>query len=129
MSRIALARGLRKRMTPQEVKLWCELRRLRPAGLHFRRQVPIGGYIVDFACRRRGVVIEVDGGQHGWSAEAAVDSARDAALETLGFSVLRFWNDAVDREIGSVVDHIVRVSKSRPITRHAVGRSDRTTYP
>jgi very-short-patch-repair endonuclease len=59
------ARALRKQMTPQEVKLWVRLRELRRLGFHFRRQSPILSYVVDFECRRRKLVVEVDGGQHG----------------------------------------------------------------
>jgi len=59
------ARELRKRLTPQEVKLWVKLRELKPLGFHFRRQAPIGSYIVDFVSFSARIVIEVDGGQHG----------------------------------------------------------------
>jgi very-short-patch-repair endonuclease len=71
---LGVARALRKRMTPQEAKLWVALRTLRPAGFHFRRQVPIGPYVVDFACLKHRLIVEVDGGQHGLSdrAEAVV---------------------------------------------------------
>ena len=62
-----LARGLRKRLTPQEVKLWVRLRELKSLGYHFRRQAPIGPYVVDFVSFRYQLVIEVDGGQHGMS--------------------------------------------------------------
>jgi very-short-patch-repair endonuclease len=58
------ARALRKRLTPQEVKLWVKLRELKPLGIHFRRQAPIGRYIVDFASFASRIVIEIDGGQH-----------------------------------------------------------------
>jgi very-short-patch-repair endonuclease len=59
------ARALRKRLTPQEAKLWVKLRELKPLGFHFRRQAPIGRYIVDFASLKQRLIIEVDGGQHG----------------------------------------------------------------
>jgi very-short-patch-repair endonuclease len=60
-----LARKLRKTMTPQEVKLWAHLRPLRDQGFKFRRQVPLRGYIVDFACFGARIIIEIDGSQHG----------------------------------------------------------------
>jgi very-short-patch-repair endonuclease len=59
-----IARKLRRTMTKQELKLWLHLRELRKQGFHFRRQVPIDGYIVDFACYHPKVAIEIDGGQH-----------------------------------------------------------------
>src|SRR5438093_378729 len=61
---IARARAFRKRLTPEEAKLWMRLRRLRPEGLHMRRQVPIARYLVDFACLKHRLIIELDGGQH-----------------------------------------------------------------
>ena len=59
------ARALRKRLTPQEVKLWLRLRELKALGFHFRRQAPIGRYIVDFVSFRSRLIVEADGGQHG----------------------------------------------------------------
>ena len=72
-----LARDLRKTMTRQEVKLWVRLRELRELGFHFRRQSPIARYIVDFECRRRRLVIEVDGMQHGFDQNARCRSRSD----------------------------------------------------
>jgi very-short-patch-repair endonuclease len=82
------ARALRKRLTPQEVKLWVKLRELKPLGFHFRRQAPIGRYVVDFASFGSQVVIEVDGGQHGLPKGAQTDKVRDAFLRSQGFQVL-----------------------------------------
>jgi very-short-patch-repair endonuclease len=59
------ARQMRKEQTLAERKLWFQLRQLKSRGLHFRHQVPMGEYIVDFACHAGKLVIEVDGGQHG----------------------------------------------------------------
>jgi very-short-patch-repair endonuclease len=59
------ARALRKRLTPQEVKLWVKLRELKPLGFHFRRQAPLGRYIVDFVSFGSKLIVEADGGQHG----------------------------------------------------------------
>src|SRR5262245_43261749 len=65
------ARSLRRRMTPHEVKLWNWLReRIAPSGFHFRRQVPISRYVVDFACLRYKVIVEIDGAQHGMAGAA-----------------------------------------------------------
>jgi very-short-patch-repair endonuclease len=71
------ARKLRKAMTPHESKLWLHLRELRKLGFHFRRQVPIDSFIVDFACFHPKVVVELDGSQHGFAGHEARDRARD----------------------------------------------------
>ena len=89
------ARQLRSNQTDAERKLWYELRTLKEYGFHFRRQVPIDHFIVDFACFSARVVIEVDGGQHGWAVGQQADKSRDEYLERQGFTVLRFWNNDV----------------------------------
>ena len=102
----ANARGLRKRLTPQEVKLWVGLRELKPLGFHFRRQAPIGRYIVDFASFGSRVVVEVDGGQHNLPEGAQSDLERDAFLQSQGFRVLRYWNSDVDQNLEGVMESI-----------------------
>lgn len=67
-------------MTPQEVKLWARLRAMRTEGHHFRRQSPLGPYVVDFECRKAKLVIEVDGSQHGSDFGLARDAERDRLL-------------------------------------------------
>ncbi|RYH53291.1 MAG: endonuclease domain-containing protein [Alcaligenaceae bacterium] len=103
----AIARRLRKNLTPQEAKLWMKLRELKPLGFHFRRQAPIRHVIVDFVSFRDSIVIEVDGGQHNIDDAARSDGVRDAFLKGEGFRVLRFWNHEVDRELDAVMDVIV----------------------
>ena len=89
----ANARRLRAEMTPQERKLWTQLRDLNyRIGLHFRKQAPVGRFIADFVDFGRRLVIEVDGGQHG----GPEDTARDAWFAAEGFTVLRVWNGDVD---------------------------------
>ena len=68
----------------------------------FRRQQPIGPYIVDFVCFEQKVIIELDGGQHNEATQAVYDSARTAWLQAQGFKVLRFWNNQVLSELDSV---------------------------
>ena len=98
-----MARRLRKSMTPHEVVLWSHLRALkRERGFKFRRQVPLRGHIVDFACFEARVVIELDGSQHGDAAHAKRDSERDALFERFGFTVLRFWNAELDENLDGV---------------------------
>jgi very-short-patch-repair endonuclease len=101
------ARKMRKAMTDAEFKLWSELRAHRLMGLSFRRQMPISGYIVDFACPTHRLIVEVDGSQHGDSRVSEADAARTRRLRELGWTVLRFWNDDVLRDIDGVCGHIV----------------------
>jgi very-short-patch-repair endonuclease len=101
-----IARRLRKTMTPQEVKVWQHLRSWRKRGFHFRRQAPRKGYIVDFVCLKHGLVVEIDGGQHGYDANLATDSKRDDKLAWSGFRVLRFWNSDVDKNLSGVLETI-----------------------
>lgn len=97
---------MRRKMTDAELKLWNELRAHRLMGLGFRRQAQIAGFIVDFACPDKRLIVEVDGSQHGDEAEAAYDADRSRRLEADGWTVLRFWNDDVLRDIDGVCDHI-----------------------
>jgi very-short-patch-repair endonuclease len=101
------ARQLRKTMTPHELRLWAQLRRMKPQGHHFRRQVPIEGYIVDFACFGSRLIIEVDGGQHGDPAHRERDETRDGHLRGEGFRVLRFWNSQLNENFEGVVAAII----------------------
>ena len=87
------ARELRKDPTPAERALWKRLRLRQISGYKFRRQQPIGPYIVDFVCFEKRLIIEVDGGQH--SQQIVQDSKRTAWLKDQGFGVLRFWNNEV----------------------------------
>ncbi|MBN1425934.1 endonuclease domain-containing protein [Candidatus Fermentibacteria bacterium] len=98
-----LARNLRQRSTDAERKLWAHLRGRRMGGVKFRRQHPIGQYIVDFVSNEVGLVIEVDGGHH---LESEADVARDAWLKSQGYQILRFWNHEVLAHTQSVVERI-----------------------
>ena len=101
------ARQLRKTMTPQEVKLWMQLKYLNREGHHFRRQVSIDGYIIDFAEFSHRLIIEVDGSQHGFAKGEASDRIRDKHFAEAGFQVLRFWNNEVDRNMDGVIDAVL----------------------
>jgi len=85
------ARKLRREATEAEVRLWSKLRRRQLAGVRFRRQQPIGPYIVDFFCPEAQLIVEVDGGQH--ADREAYDAAPTERLEERGFRVVRFWNN------------------------------------
>lgn len=97
------ARRLRSTMTESEQALWRHLRR-NNLGARFRRQHPVGPYVVDFACLTHGLAVEVDGGQHGEA--VAYDQRRDAFLASRGFRVLRFWNNQVLQECDAVLEMI-----------------------
>ena len=102
------ARRMRSDSTDAEVLLWWAIRK-RDLGVRFRRQHPIGPYIVDFVCLSHSLVIEVDGEQHGTPA----DRRRDHTLEELGFSVLHFWNGEIFTELNAVLDTIVETLEQR----------------
>jgi very-short-patch-repair endonuclease len=98
------ARRMRNDMTEAELKLWNELRAPRLMGLGFRRQMPIGRNIVDFACPEYRLVLEVDGNQH--AENQTNDRVRTAYLEQQGWQVVRFRNDDVPYEIDNICTHI-----------------------
>jgi hypothetical protein len=77
------------------------------AGAALPKKVPIGAFVVDFACLRRRVVVELDGAQHARDADAARDARRDAELAAMGFHVRRFWNAEVDRNLDGVIETIL----------------------
>ena len=99
------ARAMRREPTPAERAMWSLLRGSRLAGLKFRRQAPLGDYIADFVCHFPKVIVECDGGQH---ADSAYDAARDAWLQSQGFTVLRFWNGEVIERPRGVAHTILR---------------------
>ncbi|ELI6422577.1 TPA: endonuclease domain-containing protein [Aeromonas veronii] len=101
-----VAKRLRRDATQAEQKLWQQLRNRRLAGLKFRRQMPIGPYVVDFICLEQGLVIEVDGSQHGTLANQMHDEARTAYLNQQGFRVIRVWNNDVLSRMEVVLAHI-----------------------
>jgi very-short-patch-repair endonuclease len=100
------ARRLRLNQTDAEARLWRHLRHWPMEGTHFRRQVPIGAYVVDFACMAARVVIELDGSQHGLDNNVAHDAARTCWLEAAGYRVIRFWNNDLINNMQGVLESI-----------------------
>jgi len=101
---LANAKTLRAHQTEAEQRLWCHLRAHRFMDLKFKRQKPIGHYIVDFVCAERMLIIEIDGGQH--SEQVEYDQRRDVWLNSQGYTVLRFWNNDVMRQLESVLEQL-----------------------
>jgi very-short-patch-repair endonuclease len=112
--RRAVAKKLRANTTPHERILWRALKELPVDGTHFRRQAPIGPYIVDFFCPAKRLIIELDGGHHNEDQTAKRDRERQAWLESEGYRVVRFWNSEVTGDLNAVLERIyVEVHGSR----------------
>ena len=104
---IKFARTLRKNESDAERKLWSKLRSRQFENLKFRRQHPIGKYIVDFVSIEKKIVIEVDGGHHNESGNVENDKKRTAWLESEGYRVIRFWNNDILINISGVAVRII----------------------
>ncbi|WP_246529191.1 endonuclease domain-containing protein [Microvirga zambiensis] len=100
------AKQLRSKTTEAEQALWRALKRIPVYGSHFRRQVPIGPYVADFACLKARLLIELDGGQHSQDDIIAKDEARTRWLEQEGYRVIRFWNAELTENMNGVLDTI-----------------------
>jgi very-short-patch-repair endonuclease len=103
-----LARAMRHELTWAEKTLWRELKNRKLAGLKFRRQQPLGPYILDFYCPDLKLVVELDGGQHDFPEARDYDLARTQFVETEGLRVLRFWNSQVRENLPWVLELIRR---------------------
>ena len=111
MSRISRARQMRRQSTDTERALWAKLRDRRMMNCKFRRQFPIGRYIVDFVCHQYNLVIEIDGGHH--AEQQDYDAVRTEWLKSQGFDVIRYWNNDVLTEMESVLESIGDALKKR----------------
>ena len=100
-----LAKILRKNMTNAERILWQRLRNRQLGGFKFRRQKPMGPYIVDFVCLEKKIIVEVDGGQH--AQQISADTAREDSLRKMGYKILRFWNHDVLSDTNAVLERIL----------------------
>ena len=113
------ANSLRRDLTDGEKKLWRLLRSRQLDGAKFRRQQPIGPFIVDFVCHERRLIVEADGGQHS---ESASDARRTAFLESKGYRVLRFWNNDILTNLDGVAE-IIAATLSTPHPAQAAPES------
>ena len=109
---LKFAKGMRHRQTNAETLIWTALRGARLQGFKFKRQQPIGPYIVDFVCFEHSLIIEIDGGQHG--DEASSDHERSKWLQSQGFTILRFWNNEVIERKDDVLESIIRALREYP---------------
>ncbi|HLZ78510.1 MAG TPA: DUF559 domain-containing protein [Sphingomonas sp.] len=123
---IERARGLRRRMTLLEVRLWVMLR-MRPDGLRFRRRHPLGRYVLDFYCPQARLAIEVDGMAHEWGDGPAHEAVRDAWLAGQGIATLRIPASDVLKEPEAVLRLIVERC-ARPLHRPADGPPPRARH-
>ncbi len=114
------AKALRTNQTDAELRLWYHLRAHRFMDLKFKRQKPMGCYIVDFVCVERRLIIEIDGGQHAEQAE--YDQRRDMWLRNEGYTVLRFWNNEVLQQLEGVLEQIRLTISLSPGPSPACGR-------
>lgn len=97
---------LRKYATPWEQKLWYYLRAKRFYELKFKRQVPLGNYVVDFCCQEKKLIVELDGSHHNINENKNADAERQFFLESKGYKVLRFWNNDLDINLEGVLETI-----------------------
>ena len=95
-------------MTDAEKILWFYLQKKQFHNLKFRRQQPIGNYIVDFACLEKNIIIELDGGQHNETHNIEYDRKRDELLKSYGFKVIRIWNNEIFENIDGVLEYLER---------------------
>ena len=116
------AKTLRTNQTEAEQRLWYHLRAHRFMGLKFKRQKPMGRYIVDFVCMERQLIIELDGGQH--AEQMAYDQHRDAWLRSQGYTVLRFWNNEVMHQLEDVLEQIRNTISLSPSPSPTRGRGE-----
>lgn len=101
-----IARKLRKNSTEQERKLWKILRNRQFHNCKFKRQVPIGDYVVDFLCEEKKLVIEVDGGHHNEPKEIEYDNKRTEFLTKKGYKVVRLWNNDINDNLEGVYEYL-----------------------
>ena len=120
-----VAKRLRYEMTDAERVLWREVRAHRFAGFKFKRQEPLGLYVVDFVCYEAKLIVELDGGQHANQQEA--DAERTRWLESRGFRVVRFWNNDVLANIAGVMHEIKKMLNSSPNDQERFGTPSPST--
>ena len=119
------ARRLRREATPSERKLWACLESAQIEGVSFRRQHPVGAFVLDFYAPSLSLAIEVDGGQHGTHSGTLADRRRDARLRARGITILRFWNS----DIMDTIEGVVETIRCAILERRKAGAGTATRSP
>ena len=105
--KLIYVRQLRKKPTIWENKLWEHLKR-RNLGFRFKRQVYIGGYLVDLSCHAKKLIVELDGAYHATDSGRLYDQERSRFLKHEGYRIVRIWNSEIDKDINKVLDRIIK---------------------
>lgn len=111
---VRVARALRRSSTDAEALLWSKLRARQLGGLKFRRQHPLEGYVLDFACIEARLAVEIDGGQHAQCDAVQRDDLRTQVIGSCGLRVLRFWNNEVLSNLEGVLQVIAEAAQPHP---------------
>ena len=127
--RVQRARALRQSSTDVEQLLWRHLRARQLDGAKFRRQHPVGAYVLDFACVEHGLAIELDGGQHAEPHQLQHDSQRTAWLQQQGWRVLRFWNHDVLQQTSEVLAQVLQALTPGPLPQAGEGGTTEDKTP
>jgi len=132
--RVTRAREQRQIMSDSERRLWYHLRDRRFLAYKFRRQVPIGPFIADFACKSARLIIETDGDSHGYDDQELRDFRRTLWLNQNGWRVLRFWSGELASDMGNVLERIFNALEGEPSDPHPdplpqAGEGNRLSYP
>jgi very-short-patch-repair endonuclease len=114
--RTDLSRKLRRDQTSAEQRLWRAISNRQLGGLKFVRQMPVGPYIADFACRQKRLIVEIDGATHSSDDELAHDARRDAYLRSAGYEILRFGNTEVYEALDLVCEAILARAAADPLS-------------
>jgi very-short-patch-repair endonuclease len=107
------ARTMRRSMTSAERIIWNRLKSRALGGYRFNRQVEIGPYIVDFVCREKRMIFEIDGATHGDTSQVKDDQRRTAYLEAHGYTVVRAWNQDIYGNLEAVLHRLLQVLEDR----------------
>ncbi len=124
-----LTKALRINQTPWELKLWNYLRANKLNGFKFKRQVPVGRYIVDFCCQDARLIIELDGGHHSENETSVKDAEKERDLKSKGYKVLHFWNNEVDSNIEGVMEVILNNIDLSPNLSPSPGERGSSSLP